>query len=662
MLQIQNDERFPQRIRNNAYLARIGARLLVPVDIKGYRLNNTLFLPDSRGSKTGVIIRLDSEIPYYYVDEGKDLSENIRWALPYKADERKREGVMNYFTWFNIFYITPSGVDILFNIIDGTLSFEENFNFNNPDPMDIASLSANLADTMEADYKLKGHAITNRLLISRAIAGAHIPDLGVTATEAEYHHGFTWHNMTPAEYLRSFTSPFSTLSGEMQLVSSSIKGETVQETELHAHQAEYIGSWVDATIGAITSFTPAGWVLNTAQSAADIAADLTEGKEPDPLAVAGLVVGCIPGDRIAAKVGKFTRIGGKAVKYGMMLGNKAVDLSIVAESIKTAVGTGEPLAIYQALLASGMSVKNAYDMAKHMSSALKLGKTMEESAALEELDAIHNNIPESSLSSTMPERKFIIGSTEMLGKINNGEIEISRDKGATWNKGSKLHLLAFRLQNSGGGRRLIDWIKSKADINEHRASSPTWEPLPPNSPERSIEPTLERYNYKDLSLIENWLIKETSTLLKKNLGHRYNKYVSNPHENCANAAIEVAKELRDSRYTDVKIIELGIWPNGGVDTFPTNHYVVTAKKYGIEISVDLTAGQFEQYGFSGPIITTKDSWIYQWQQNMKEKPRLLVKMAPLSRGISTSPFSMNYINPQLTVPNGTLLQRPSWYK
>lgn len=468
LLKIQNDERFPKHIRDNAFFARVNDSLLVPVDIGGYKLNNTIFLPDSRGAKSGVLICLDSDIPYYYVDEGKDLLEDVKSAMPHNADKRERRGVINIFRMPETITLS-SGIDKLNNIRAGRSSFEEYFNYNNPEPMDIASLSAKLADTMEADYKLKGQTITNKLLISRAIAGAHFADPGITAIEAEYHLEITWDNLTPAEYLRSFSRPFSTLSGEMQLVSSSIKGETIQETELHVHQAEYIGSWVDATVGAITSFTPAGWVLNTAQSAADIAADLTEGKDPDPLAVAGLVVGCIPGGRIAAKVGKFTRIGGKVVKYGFMLGNKVVDLAIVGRSIKTAVDTGEPLAIYQAFLASGMSVKNSYDMARNMSSSLKLGTTLEESASLEELEALQNDAPEYSTAGLV-ERTFRVGSTEMLGRINNGGIDISRDNGATWERGSKLHLLAYRLQNAGGRSKSVQ-LNGRIYRNHNAVSS-----------------------------------------------------------------------------------------------------------------------------------------------------------------------------------------------
>ena len=679
LLQIENNALFPKFIRERAYLARIGAKLLVPVDIGGYKLNNTIFLPDSDGAKSGVLIRLDSDIPYYYINKGEHLLDDLEWGMPHASDVRpkiqpacptrgrscpgpKKDG--------------DSGMDVLRKLRTGEYGLDGHFNVDNPEPIDIASLSAKLADTMEADYKLKGQTITNNLLISRAIGGAHIPDPGVTATKVGYHLEFTWDNLTPAEYLRSFSRPFSTLSGEMQLVTSSIKGETIQETESHVHQAEYIGSWVDATVGAITSFTPTGWVLNTAQSAADIAADLSEGKDPDPLAVSGLVVGCIPGGRIAAKVGKFTRIGGKAVKYGLMVGNKVVDLAIVGRSIKTAVDTGEPLAIYQAFLASGMSVKQSYDMARNMSSVLKLSKTIEESASLEELEALQNDASGHSLGDPKSERIFKIGSTEMLGRINNGEIEIYNGNTLSWEKGSPLHLLAFRLQNAGGATSKVS--------GPPKVSRPAWmefrlknagdlimnEPGPPepstsqseNAPQPIMEPVLESRSNKALSQEDTALVQETTTHLQTELGEQYNEFTMSPKENCANAAVEVANALRRSGYTDVRIVELGIWPNGGIDTMPANHYVVMAKKDGIDIVVDLTAGQFERYGFFGPIISTKDDWIYQWQQKLKDKPRLLVKMAPLSGGISTSPFSMDYINPQLTVPDGTLLQRPDWYK
>lgn len=296
-----------------------------------------------------------------------------------------------------------------------------------------------------------------------------IPDSGPSVTPIPYKLNVTLADKMPAEYLRSFARPFSTLSGQVQLISSATRGETVQETKLHVEQAEYIGSWIDVTTGALTSFTPTGWLLGTVQSVADITADLAEGNEPDPLAVASLIMGSIPGGRIAAKVGKFTRIGGKTVEYGVKLGNKVIDLTTMGESIKLAVETGEPLAIYQALLASGLSIDDSYSMARNMSSKLNIKKKMEESTSLTQLKGIQEYPPEKS----MPVLAFKVGSTALLGKINNGEIEISRDNGATWERGSKLHLLAYRLQNAGGKRQLSRaGKKDKIVIREH-----TFEPI-----------------------------------------------------------------------------------------------------------------------------------------------------------------------------------------
>lgn len=385
LAKIKNDPSLSKPIKDNARLAILGAKNLVAVDIAGYRINNTLFLPEGPGSKSGVLIRLDSDLPYYYVNKGSDLLYNIESDMPHNADIRPQRWVTPGLTANGVITYLPSGIDKLNSIRRGELRFNRNFNYNRPRSTDIAGLSEYLANTMEADYRLKGKRIKNKLLISRAIAGAHIPDPGVTVTEVKSRLAVNSADLTPAQYLRAFAKPFAALSGDMQLIASSIEGESIQETELHVHHAEYIGSWIDATAGAITSFTPQGVVLNSVQSAADIAADLAEGKQPDPLAVAGLVMGWIPGEKIAVKVGKFTALGAKTVKYGLMIGNKVIDLAIVGSSIKAAVETGEPLAIYQALLASGMSIDNSYKMAISMSSQLKINKELESGGQLRNL-------------------------------------------------------------------------------------------------------------------------------------------------------------------------------------------------------------------------------------------------------------------------------------
>lgn len=374
LLKIQMDNSLSKSIRDKAHLARIGASLLVPVDIAGFKLNNTLLLPDRPGAKSGMLIRLDSAIPYYYVNKGADLLSNVQWALPYNKNEKIKVEARHWGGWQE--FLTDSPAELFskmrLNNSTGRAVFTREFNSSNPEALDIVSLSKTLAETIEDDYRRGKKTITNKSLITRAIAGAHIPDPGVTATEVKYEFKPTLADLTPAEYLKSFSRPFSSLSKDMQLVSSSNREVTIQQAELEAHQAEYIGSWIDTSIGAATSFTPTGWVINTVQSAAEIAADLESGNDPDRLSIAGLILGCIPGDQIAVKLGKFTQIGGDAVKYGVLIGNKAVDLAMVGLSIKTAAETGDPLAIYRAFVASGMSAGDSYRLMRSMSLNLKI--------------------------------------------------------------------------------------------------------------------------------------------------------------------------------------------------------------------------------------------------------------------------------------------------
>lgn len=384
LLKIQNDKSLTVGIRNKARLARIGARLLVPVDIRGLKLNNTIFLPDNPGAKSGVLIRLDSEKLYYSVNKGADLLADVITDLPYNGDEQAKSVITFGGQAADRMEIIPSGVETLNSMrsIGGEDIFRRKFNYNNPGAMDIVSLSATLADTIEADYSHKKETITNAILISRAIEGAHLPDPEVTATEVRDQPDSSLGELTPTGFLRSFSRPFAALAKDMQLVVSFIKGETTQETEQHVHRAEYIGNWFDATAATFNAFTPEGWMINSAQSAAGIVADISERREIDPMSVAGLVIGSIPGDKVAAKVGKFTRIGGNVVKYGLLLGNKVVDLAIVGNSIKTAAVSGDPLDIYRACLASGMSAAHSYKLTKSMSSELKISLNVDGSAQL----------------------------------------------------------------------------------------------------------------------------------------------------------------------------------------------------------------------------------------------------------------------------------------
>lgn len=398
LLQIENDESLSQKIRHKAYLSRIGAPLLVPVDISGYKLNNTLLLPDNDGHNSGIFITANSEPPYYYVNKGKDILEKIKFSMPYNAGEKKRYFMPGYLDSKPRYL--PSGYEKLHGIINGKYNFHENINKNNPKPMKISSISSLLANTIESDYKNRKKHIENSTLISRAIIGSQIPDPDVSVTPVGYSLNFSWDNLTPAEYLSSFSRPFSKLSGLVQLIASDITNETIQEADKSVERAEYIGSWIDASLGVATSFTPTGLVLNGLQSVAEITSDIIEGKNPDPLAISALILMCIPGEKIVTKIGKFSKIGSDSIKYTLAIGNKTIDLAIVGRSIKTAVETGDPLAIYQAILTSGMSINNSYEMAKNMSTKLNIPRKMEMPSSNEPIREQENKrqLPEIDIS------------------------------------------------------------------------------------------------------------------------------------------------------------------------------------------------------------------------------------------------------------------------
>lgn len=177
------------------------------------------------------------------------------------------------------------------------------------------------------------------------------------------------------------------------------------------------------------------------------------------------------------------------------------------------------------------------------------------------------------------------------------------------------------------------------------------------------EPIIPAVIRADLSETEIALLNSTEEKLKSELGSQYDTYLLKPKEKCADAATEAAKVLRYNGYSNVKIHEVAIWPNGGANTSPANHYIVMAQKEGVDIVVDLTAGQFSMYNFNGPIISTRHEWLYLWQQAMAEKKRTIVKIAPLKGGVYTSPFNFNSgnLNPQKYVPDAELLWCPELF-
>ncbi|WP_141667979.1 MULTISPECIES: M91 family zinc metallopeptidase [unclassified Burkholderia] len=450
LMQIQNDNALPEQAQRNAYNARIGISCVVPVDFYGYTATNAFFIPDSPGAKSGILVNLDNENqPYAYVKRGSDIESGLRSNLPDNAHEAG--------LW------RSNGFQAFDHIRRGTWDFNQYFNYNSPTAKNIYELSEQLAVGIEDKYKKRPTIDHNRHVVQKAIVGSQIPDLDVSATPVAYKLEFTWAALTPAEYLRAFSRPFATLAGQGQLVVSHVSGDSIETTENRVEQAKYIGAWIDTTVGAVTSFTGAGIVLGVAQSVAGITADLAEGKDPDPLEVAGLVLNCIPGGKVAGRIGKFSKAGEKGFKFLLQIGRKTVDLTEMGYAIKQAIETGDPLAIYQALIATGMNSVEARNISREMWSRLgKKGSSTEgktqagTSVKPQESPSVAKGQETSkpNHSRAASGRKFKIGQTEMLGRKKGKSIEISLDGGVTWKKGSNVHMLAFALQNAGGKSKL----------------------------------------------------------------------------------------------------------------------------------------------------------------------------------------------------------------
>lgn len=226
-----------------------------------------------------MLIRLDSEVLYYYVRKGEGLLPDIKWAMPFGANEWRNKEIPSigghaYSHFFNGFIFVN-------DIRDGVISFDRFFNYNKSEAININVLATLLEKTITEGYKNKSAVIDNKKLVNRAILGAQIPDQEVSVTEVKYRLEFDWGNLKSEEYLRSFSRPFATLGGQMQLILSNIEGETLQQKEQNIIRAEYIGTWVDVTSDVVAAFTPLGLAIGLAQTAAGIGADVLEHNPPD---------------------------------------------------------------------------------------------------------------------------------------------------------------------------------------------------------------------------------------------------------------------------------------------------------------------------------------------------------------------------------------------
>ena len=456
---ITNDISLSEHVRLNAYKARTGISILSPVNFYGHTLKNVFFIPDKPGAKTGLLVDLDSvEKPYIYVRTGSDIPVGLRNRLLGSA--------------FAMSEWVTEGVTAFDRIREGheNWPFDTYFNYQIQQELNIYQLSEHLEEDIEKHYQENPKRDHNKRVVQKAITGTQLSKLDVSTIQMDFKLQFTWAALTPSDYLRSFSRPFTTLSGQGQLIASHISEDSIENTEKKVEKAQYIGQWIDVTAGAATSFSGAGIVLGAMQSAAEIAADIAEGKDPDPLAVAGLLLNSVPGEKIGSKIGKFSKIGERVFKFSLQLGQKLVDLTEMGLAIKQAIKSGDPLDIYNALLVLGMSSIEAHDTSQKIFEQIsnkgtsingntRTGSTVKPQKSSTDVPVSSAGLKEQIMprptgSRRASGRKFKLGSKELMGRKNGKLIEISNDNGTTWQKGSNVHMLAFALQNAGGKSKL----------------------------------------------------------------------------------------------------------------------------------------------------------------------------------------------------------------
>jgi Dermonecrotoxin of the Papain-like fold len=92
---------------------------------------------------------------------------------------------------------------------------------------------------------------------------------------------------------------------------------------------------------------------------------------------------------------------------------------------------------------------------------------------------------------------------------------------------------------------------------------------------------------------------------------RLQKLMLNPGDNVATAVRHAKHILHEAGY-QTKVRGIFIWDSlqNDLRNVPQTHFIVLAKNgnNGVEFAVDLTAGRFQKFGFSRPIIETEEEW------------------------------------------------------
>ncbi|ROP50086.1 hypothetical protein EDF81_4312 [Enterobacter sp. BIGb0383] len=525
LLKIENDKTISPLARINAYEARIGKERVTSVDIYGYELLNCFFIPDSFGAKTGVLVDLDSPKEYSYIEGESDLSSALEERLPSTSIDGH-----NMYT---------NGPHAFRDVKSGDFKFEDYFNYTPKARTDIISLSDQISkafddDKEAAESRLDSSAwvgtkkvahydewVKNKNVIKKSISGLDVSDSGFLRTRTLYsgegNDILPWH----IKIMRGIERPAETISVAVQKNKSIANRESQEQAQINIKAAARKGQWIDATLSAVIIFIPGGATIGIAQASSAISADILEGKDPDTFQVASLAVNLIPEAKVAKAVGKFSKAGAKVAKYSIIFGKKSMDAAGLGISIKTAIETGDPLHIYQALLNAGISSKDAWYTARRIFLNVKMSSPPPVDSFSVKPQESRQATPHETADRTVPSHRpagdernmpynadvssadvrippaerihpFTIRGTIILGRKKNETIEISRDNGMTWKQGNNIHMLAYVLQNAGGKSALPD--AGSPAIETSSAGTST---SPGSSNEQGLSDALERREQPD---------------------------------------------------------------------------------------------------------------------------------------------------------------------
>ncbi|MGC6031507.1 ADP-ribosyltransferase [Enterobacter kobei] len=448
---IEADTSLPLLVRINAGLALEGENVLVPVDIYWRPLNNAFFLPDEPGSKYGILIRLDSENPYTRIQNARDVPKDLKKDMPKNSDKREPDTdilpgqsiVMvphhREITAMEALEKIQPPQDGGFMADSGERWYEKYFNSSDQKPMDVTNVAARLRRKTEFDYKSNGGFLTNELLMQRAKDDIKIFDPFERTAVINYSR------LDASDVVK----PGRGFARAGQKIISDWKGETVRELISNLKLAEQVGEFIDIGLSMSLSFIPGGQFINIGQAIVSITDKIKKGDKLDPLETAGLIFGLLTLGKADVKIGRLNPRLGRGTTIFFTIAGRVMDAEQFRRSVELAVRTGEPLAIYQALRDAGMGINDAYAATKNMSSNLVGVKKIEDVASLKMIEKQEVNEGVYLPGSSLKERTFKVGNRELLGRINNGALEV-RSRSGEWKKQNSFYLLMYRLQNAGG--------------------------------------------------------------------------------------------------------------------------------------------------------------------------------------------------------------------